>query len=139
MNKYLVLVYLVVFLVVFLNRNDWTQTFLEELKNAIVILWLKYGLSNEDFHNIVSYRDEQKVCLAVTLVCLKLMVVVTYFPRKLNLFAQKCVELACWWGYVLCSCASELFLHAPITSTMPLLVWCCSTINDTNFKKQHAK
>ena len=75
MNKYLLLVYLVVFLVVFLNSNDWTQSFLEELKNAIVILWSKYGLSIEDFHNIVSYRDEQNVCLAVTLVCLKVIVV----------------------------------------------------------------
>ena len=127
MNKYLLLVYLVVFLVVFLNSNDWTQTFLEELKNAIFILWSKYGLCKEDFHHIVSYRDEQKVCLAVTLVCLKLMVVVTYFPRKLNLFAQKCVELVCLWGYVLCGCTSVLFLHARIPSTVSLLVWCCST------------
>ena len=99
MNYDIVLLSFVLFITlftVFFNTAAEVNSFLSVLATA----WTNSKLSNmflqsEDFISWISDRDEQNLCMVLTLVCVKFALIVNYLPTQLNVFAHKVAGMLC--------------------------------------------
>ena len=73
----------------------------------------------------LSARDAQNLCMFVTVVCVKFLLLFSYGQTQLNVVIKHIFKLCCAWVFVLCGVLSVLFLGARVPSVEALLVWCC--------------
>ena len=149
----LLLVVLLLYQTVFINTNDVLRCFIsivrissfvseptstamvvcEATSRAVSMVALLGVHTNEVVNVLVNWtitpRDAQNLCMVLTVICVKLLVILSYGPRKLNFVMHQFVKLSSAWVLILCGVMSCLFLGAEIPTVEALLVWSCSVVN----------
>ena len=148
----LLLVVLLLYQTVFINTNDVLRCFIsivrissfvseptstamvvcEATSRAVSMVALLGVHTNEVVNVLVNWsitpKDAQNLCMVLTVICVKLLVILSYGPRKLNFVMHQFVKLSSAWVLILCGVMSCLFLGAEIPTVEALLVWSCSVV-----------